>query len=178
MAFLEDQSQPLPSPLSLDGVTGTKIFHAAGDDVEALRRRRGLSVTDVEHFKPSLCFCVASTAYLRRSYAVDADPYGVAWRAPPKNPNYASRWRGPQALWLVRCERTGDLMSCLKSTDWYMKIDCEFSRKKDSNPKLWSFVVYSLYVYIYIVKCVCVVLFDCTLQWFFMLLCLYGNSLI
>ena len=58
MVFLEDQSQPLSSPLSVDGVTDTQIFHAAGDDGEALRqalrqalrRRRGLSVTDVEHF--------------------------------------------------------------------------------------------------------------------------------
>ena len=53
--FLEDQSQPLRSPLCVDGVTDTyKIFHADGDDGEALhqalRRRRGLSVTDVRHF--------------------------------------------------------------------------------------------------------------------------------
>ena len=60
--LLEDQSQPLPSPFSLNEVTDTcitlVIFHAAGDDGEALRRHRGLSVTDVQHFtevyKPGL----------------------------------------------------------------------------------------------------------------------------
>ena len=48
--LLEDQSQPLPSQSPLDGVTDTsKIFHAAGDDREALQQA-GLSVTDVQHF--------------------------------------------------------------------------------------------------------------------------------
>ena len=52
--LLEDQSQPFPSP-SPNGVTDTqKTFNAAGDDAEglcqALRRRKELSVTDVQHF--------------------------------------------------------------------------------------------------------------------------------
>ena len=44
MAFLEDQSQPLPSLLSVDGVTdSSKIFHAPGEALrQALRRRRAL----------------------------------------------------------------------------------------------------------------------------------------
>ena len=61
MVFLEDQSQPLRSLLCVDGVTDTyKIFHATETtqrlsvrlsvNAEALRRRRGLSVTDVRHF--------------------------------------------------------------------------------------------------------------------------------
>ena len=51
LMLLEDQSQPLPSLSPFDGVTlkYLKIFNAAGDR-EALRRRRGLSVTDVQHF--------------------------------------------------------------------------------------------------------------------------------
>jgi len=41
----------------------------------------------VAALKRSLCFSV------RHSYAVDVDLYTVAWRAPPKNPNYTSSWR-------------------------------------------------------------------------------------
>ena len=49
--ILFQRTKPLPSPLSLEGVTDTyKIFHAAGDDGEALRQRRGLSVTEVQQF--------------------------------------------------------------------------------------------------------------------------------
>ena len=42
MKFLEDQSQPLPSPLSVDGVNvvSAAFLYVAGDDREALRRRR------------------------------------------------------------------------------------------------------------------------------------------
>ena len=46
----------------------------------------------------------ASPSFRRRSYGVDVNPSAVAWRAPPKNSNYTSRWRGPQGLWLVRSE--------------------------------------------------------------------------
>ena len=65
MILLEDQSQP---NRVMD--TGMEIFHAAGDDGEALRQAlrlwRGLSVTNIQHFteeyKPGLrlkvCVCV------------------------------------------------------------------------------------------------------------------------